>query len=178
MRTRGCLVVVDDSTPEQMPNVGGQRINLSFFPVKCQGKELLLGNPKILVEFAFELSGLFLQPFGSLRIVPEFPGEARTTTLRVIDIPLDFAGGDWLGCQSAIGKGNSVPRVFPALILESGLFIPALVLNVAVTVPIAISIDPSQRCPGLRFEFPNQVVPSGPAFEFVEQDEKKRRGIR
>src|SRR5262245_8793677 len=95
-RTRGSLVVVDDATPEQMPDIRGQRINLSFVPVKCQAKELLLGNPKILVEFPFELSRFFLQPLGSLRIVPEFPGEARTTTLRVVDIPLDFTGGNRL----------------------------------------------------------------------------------
>src|SRR5262249_17803667 len=136
-RTRRCLVVVDDSTPEQMPDIRRQRIDLSLFPVKCQGKELLLRNPKILVEFAFELSGFFLQPLGRLRIVPELPGEARTTALRVINISLDFTGGDRLGGQCAIGKGNRVPRIFPTLILEPGLCVPAFVLHVAVTVAIA-----------------------------------------
>src|SRR5262249_35619169 len=70
--TRRRLVVVDDSAPEQMPDVRRQRINLAFFSVKGQGKELLLWNPKVPVEFAFELSGFFLEPLGSLRVIPEF----------------------------------------------------------------------------------------------------------
>src|SRR5262249_24599831 len=149
-RARRGLVVVDDSAPEEMTDIRGQRIDLSFFSVKCQGKELFFRDPEVLVEFTFELGGFFLQSLGSLRIVPEFPGEAGTATLRVIDIALDFAGRDRLGSQRSIRKRNGVPRVFPTLILESGLFVPALVLYVAVTVPIAIAIDPAQCRPGLR----------------------------
>src|SRR5215510_9067779 len=157
-RTRRRLVVVDDPTPEQMPDIRGQRIDLTLLSIERQGKELLLRNPKILVEFLFELSGLPLQPISSLSISPEFPGESRTTTLRVIHISLDLAGGDWLGCQGSIGKDDRVPRVFPTLILDSVLSVPALVLNVAVTVAIAESIDPAQGCPGLRFKLSNHVV--------------------
>src|SRR6185312_16694886 len=108
-RTRRCLVIVYDSAPEQMPKIRRQRINLAFFSIECQGKEMLLRNPEILIEFAFELSGFFLQPIGSLRIFPEFPGESRAPTLGVIDIPLDFTGCDRLRGQCPIGKENRVP---------------------------------------------------------------------
>jgi hypothetical protein len=53
-------------------------------------------------------------------------------------------------CQRSVGKGDGVPRVFPTLILDSGFFVPTLVLNVAVAVMVAILIDPEQCCHGFR----------------------------
>src|SRR5262249_61106410 len=118
------------------------------------------------------------QSNGTLRIVPEFAGESRTTTLRVIDVSLDLAGCDRRGCQRSVGKGDGVPRVFPTLILDSGFFVPTLVLNIAITVAVAILIDPSKCCPGFRFEFSDQVGPSRPTFEFVQQNQEQRSCIR
>src|SRR5262249_52778238 len=103
------LVVIDDATPEQMPDVGGQRIDFAFLAIKCEGKELLFRNPKILVEFTFEFSSLFLQSSGSLRIVPEFAGQSRTTALCIKDVSLNLTGCDRRVCQRSVGKGDGVP---------------------------------------------------------------------
>src|SRR5262249_33098507 len=48
----------------------------------------------------------------------------------------------------------------------------------AVTVAVAILVDPVERSPGFRFEFPDQVVPSCPTFKFIQQDQEERSCIR
>src|SRR5690349_8838591 len=141
--TRGSLIALDYPTPEQVPDIGGQGINPAFFPIKRQGKKLLLRNPEISVESMLKVSGFFLQPVRSLGIFPEITGQPGTTTLRVINIALDFAGCDGLRRQRSIGKENGIPRVFPALVFDSGLLVAALVFHVPVTIPVAIVIDPT-----------------------------------
>src|SRR5215468_9954912 len=145
------LVFLNDATPEQMPDVGAQGIDLAFFSVQRKSKELLFRNPEILIEPVLEFSGLFLQSPGSFRIAPEFTGEPGTTALRVIDVSLYLASRDRHGCKRSIRESDGVPRVFPALVLDSGFFVAALVLNIPITVTVAVFIDPLQCCPGFCF---------------------------
>src|SRR6185503_3642899 len=44
------LVLVGDATPQQMPDVRGQRIDLAFLAVERQREEAALGDPVVGVE--------------------------------------------------------------------------------------------------------------------------------
>ncbi len=53
------LVLIDDATPEQVPNVGGQRINLAPVAINGKRKKITIFEPEILVELALQI-GCFL----------------------------------------------------------------------------------------------------------------------
>src|SRR5690348_8818296 len=80
------LLFIDNSTPEQMPNIGGERIHLASIAIEGQCKKLPLLVPEILVKALLEFCRFVLQPLRKFWISPECPCEAGTANLRVIDI--------------------------------------------------------------------------------------------
>jgi hypothetical protein len=66
-----CLVLIGDSTPQQVSDVGRQRVHLTFLPIERQCKVLFVRNPEILIETVFQIGGLSLQAIRGLCIVPE-----------------------------------------------------------------------------------------------------------
>ena len=70
----------------------------------------------------------------------------------------------------AVPIRDGVPGVLPALVLESGLLVSALVGHVAVALEIGVLVDPLERGPGLELE-------SGPAW-CPRSTARTRRGGR
>src|SRR5204863_6106266 len=54
----------DDATPEQMPEVGGQRVDRALLPVEPESVEAALGEPEHLVETASKLARITLELVG------------------------------------------------------------------------------------------------------------------
>jgi len=53
------LVLLDDATPEQVPDVRGQRINLAPVAIDGEREKLTICKPEVLVELALQF-GCFL----------------------------------------------------------------------------------------------------------------------
>ena len=73
--------------------------------------------------------------------------------------------------------GDRVPGVLPALVLEPGLLVAALVRDVTVVHQVGVVVDPGERRPGLALERANQAAVAGPALVLVEQHDVERRGV-
>ena len=54
------LVLIDDATPEQMPDVGGQRIDLAPIAVDGKCEKLTILEPEVLVEAPLKFGSFFL----------------------------------------------------------------------------------------------------------------------
>src|SRR5438034_964696 len=81
---------------------------------------------------------------GQLRVVPDLLGELGDAHLRVVGVALDLAhrhGG--LGDLS-VGEQHRVPGVLPGLVAKTLLGARG-VLDVAVSVPVAVAVDPLER---------------------------------
>ena len=50
------LVIIDDATPEQMPDVGGQRIDLAPIAVDGKCEKLTIREPEVLVKTSLQFS--------------------------------------------------------------------------------------------------------------------------
>ena len=81
--------LVDDSRPERVAGVGGDRPHLLLLAVQRLGVELRLRHPEGLVEAPAEQPGLGLEPVGGLGLAarPEDPRQAR---LSPVDVALDL----------------------------------------------------------------------------------------
>ena len=88
-------IVVDDPAPEQVAQVGAQRVHRTLVGVQRQ-REVAASRiqPERLVEARPELGGFALQPAGELVVSPGGPRHLRESELRVEDIALDFRGRD------------------------------------------------------------------------------------
>src|SRR5438132_13950411 len=171
------LVVVDDSTPEEVADVRRQRIDLPLVAVERQREELTLRQPEVGVEPLLQHCRFVPEARRELGIVPNVAREARTAALRVVDVALDLARRNRAGRERPVGEQDRVPRVLPALVLEARLGVPPLVLDVAVSVAVAVAVDPRQSSTRLSFERAHEVDVPRPALDLVEQDEKERRRV-
>ena len=50
------LVIIDDATPEQMPDVGGQRIDLAPITVDGKCEKLTILKPEVLIKTSLQFS--------------------------------------------------------------------------------------------------------------------------
>src|SRR5258706_1815027 len=87
------LVGVRDPTPEEVPDVGGERVYLAPVAVQCQPEELALGNPIVGIESPLECGGFLLQLLGQRPVVPYLAGQAGAAPPRGVDIAPDLTGG-------------------------------------------------------------------------------------
>src|SRR5262249_44846717 len=92
-------------------------------------------------------------------------------------VALDLARRAWGRGERSVGERDRIPRVLPALVVEAGLRVAPLVFDVAVAVPIAVVIDPVARRARFPLEPANELLVAGPALVFLEEDQKKRRGV-
>ena len=83
-------------------------------------------------------------------VVPHLARQPRRPALGVVDVALHLAGRARRRRQRAVGEHDRVPRILPALVVEAGLLVAALVLDVAVAVAIAVVVDPRRARPAPR----------------------------
>src|SRR5262249_28103970 len=79
--------------------------------------------------------------------------------------------------EGAVPPHDRVPRVLPALVLETGLGVAALVLDIAVAVAVAEVVDPAERGARRGLELADERRIARPALVLVEQDEEQRRRV-
>ena len=68
-----------------------------------------------------------LQLVGELGVVPDLAGQPGAAHLGVVGVALQLAGGAREAGQPAVAVGDRVPGVLPALVLQAGLLVAALV---------------------------------------------------
>ena len=168
------LVVIHDAAPQQEPDVRAQAVDLSLVTVEGQREELAIGDPEILVEPAFQVSRLRFQFDRERVVLPDFTSQTRATQPRVVGVALELARRARCGRKRAVVEQNGIPGVLPTLVLEAEFGL-ALVLDVAVAISIAVLIDPLDGVPGGLLILPDEVLTTGPALIFVEEDEPKGR---
>ena len=94
--------------------------------------------------------------------------------LRVVGVALELAGRAREARQRAVAVGDRVPGVLPALVLEPGLLVAALVRDVAVALEVRVLVDPVQRRARLVLEVAHELRVAGPALVLVEQHDVQR----
>ena len=104
-------------------------------------------------------------------------GQAGAAHLRVVGVALELAGRAREAGQPPVAVGDRVPGVLPALVLEAGLLVAALVRDVAVALQVGVLVDPVQRRPRLALELAHELRVAGPALVLVEQHDVERRGV-
>ena len=135
-------------------------------------------DPEVAVEPAFETGRVLLQLVGERGVIPERARQARAPHLRVVRVALELARRAREAREPAVAERDGVPGVFPALVLEAGLLVAALVPDVAVAEEIGVLVDPVQGGARLVLEFAYELGVTGPALVLVEQHDVQRRGIR
>ena len=105
------------------------------------------------------------------------PREARAAHLGVVGVALLLAGGAREAGQSAVAVGDRVRRVLPALVLEPGLLVAALVPDVAVAHEVGVLVDPGERGARLDLEVAHEPRVARPALVLVEQHHVERRRV-
>ena len=175
--TTGRLVLVGDPAPEQVPDVRRERPHLPLLSVQGEREELPVVHPEILVEPLPEIVGLPLEPVREPVVAPDLAGEPRAADLRVVDVSLELARRSRKRGERAVREEDRVPGVLPALVLEAGLRVAALVLDVAVAVPVAVLVDPFERSPGVLLELSHESTALRPALVLVEQDQEQHRRV-
>ena len=167
------LVLVCDAAPEQVADV--RRDGVDDPPVAVDGERVASSilHPVVAVELRLERGRRLLEPLGEPGIVPDLPRQSRTADLRVVHIPLDLARRPRQLRVGAVREQDGVPGVLPALVFQPGFHV-TLIIDVAVTVAVAVIVDPFQGGPGLQLEVPDELVVTGPPGVLVEEDEKQR----
>ena len=105
------------------------------------------------------------------------PGQASAAHLGVVGVALELAGRAREAGQPPVAVGDGVPGVLPALVLEAGLLVPALVPDVPVAHQVGVLVDPVQRRPRLAFELAHEARVTGPALVLVEEHDVEGRGV-
>src|SRR5262249_36737879 len=130
------LVVFDDSAPQQVPDVRCERVDLALVSIESKREKFPIGDPKIAVEALLQERRLFLESRRERFVVPNLARETRTANLCIIHISLDLARRAGKGSQRSIRKRDRVPRIFPALVFETGFFVAPFVFDVSIAVAI------------------------------------------
>src|SRR5215470_17736547 len=98
------LLCIDNPAPEQMSNIGGERIHLASISIESQREKLPLIDPEILVKAPLEFCCFVLQPLRQFRVAPERSCEASAAHLRIVDISLDLTDRKRATSKTPIGK--------------------------------------------------------------------------
>ena len=168
------LRLVDDAAPQQVAVVRRQRVDLVALGVEREREVLAVLDPEVAVEPPLEVGRLLLELVGERRVLPDGPGQASAAHLRVVGVALELAGRAREAGQPPVAVGDGVPGVLPALVLEAGLLVPALVPDVAVAHQVGVLVDPVQRRPRLAFELVDEACVAGPALVLVEEHDVER----
>src|SRR5687768_8278595 len=102
-----------------------RRKGIDFLPVGIESEREVLAilNPEVSVEASLQICRIAFKLVGKDRILPDEASQARAPKLGVVCVTLELTRRPWKTWQCAVMEGNGIPRVFPALIFESGLFV-------------------------------------------------------
>ena len=148
-------------------------------PSSASAKNSRSAHPEVLVEAALQLGRLAARAARRASSSSQTSRASRARAhLRVVDVALDLAGRARQLRERAVGEEDRVPRVLPALVLEAGLGVPALVLDVAVAVAVAVARRSSASAARASVSSSRTSVGvARPALVLVEQDEEERRRV-
>ena len=110
-------------------------------------------------------------------VLPDEPRQPRAADLRVVGVALQLAGRPREARQPAVAVRDRVPRVLPALVLEAGLLVAALVPDVAVALEVGVLVDPGERRARLVLEVAHELAVARPALVLVQQHDVERRRV-
>src|SRR6476660_4391935 len=128
-----------------MADVRAERVDLLLVAVEREDVEAAaLLVPECLVEACAQLIGLPVEPLRKLALAPDFARELGHTAFRVVDVALGLDRRDRWVRKRPVRVALRVPRVLPRLVGEAGV-VAALVLDEAVSVAVAVLVDPGQR---------------------------------
>src|SRR5262249_49869501 len=161
-----------------MPVVRGERVDLLALDVECEPEVLVVLSPEVAVEAALEVGRLPLELVRVLRVVPDLAREPRAAHLRVVRVALELARRPREPGQAPVAVRDRVPRVLPALVLETGLLVAPPIPDVAVALEVGVLVDPVQGSPSLVLEVAYELAVAGPPLVFVEQHDVERRRVR
>src|SRR5436190_18622860 len=177
-RDRLRLRLLDDAAPEQVSVVRGERIDPAAVLIEREREVFAVLDPEIAVESPLEIGGLLLEPVGEGLVLPHPASEPRAADLRVVRVALKLAGRTGEARDPTVPVRDRVPGVLPALVLEPGLLVAALVPDVAVALEVRVLADPAQRRPRLVLELADELGVARPALVLVEQDDGERCRVR
>ena len=148
-----------------------------FLGVEREREVLAVLDPEVAVEPALEVGRLVLE---LVREPGSFHTRRASRALRILASYAYPAARPSRGeaGQTAVAVRDRVPRVLPALVLEAGFLVPALVPDVAVVQQVGVLVDPVQRSAGLALELPDELAVARPALVLVEQHDVERRRVR
>src|SRR5712692_7681882 len=150
-----------DSGPQTMTRVGGDRFHALFAAVERLRDETLARHPEISVEVARELEGSRLQ-LGTL---------ARESFQRAIEVSLDLAQRRGPKDIGPVHVRQRVVRILPAFVAR---FNPDSVFQIAVSVLVTVRIAPCERRLGRGPQLVQQRGVAGPIERVGEYAEKER----
>src|SRR5215469_11748159 len=171
------LLFVRDAAPQQMSDIRGEGVDLSLVAVQAKRKKFALRKPEVLIETPLQLFGLSLELLGPWHIFPNVARQTRSPYLGIIGIALQLARRSRRRRQRAIGERNRIPGVFPALVLEP-FRVSAFIFDIAITVAIAVLVDPGYGSARFPFQRAHESAVSGPAFVFLKEDQEQGRRVR
>ena len=134
----------DDPRPEQVPDVGRERIHTLLRAVEGERVRLPLLDPVGLVEPRCEPVGVGVEAGGERLVPPDGARQLGDPSPRVVRVALHLDRGDRRGGRAPVGEPLRVEGVLPGLVLEASAG-AALVLEEAVAVAVAVALDPFQR---------------------------------
>ena len=162
------LVVVDDAAPQQVADVGRERVDLPLLAVQREREAAALREPEVAVEARLAPP----LPVRAARPAPRRPRSraraARSAAWRRTRSPGSRRRRAAAARACRRANDDRVPRVLPALVLEAGLGVAPLVLDVAVAVAVAVLVDPLERRARRGLELAHQVGVARPALVLVE----------
>ncbi len=161
-----------------MADVRGQRVDLSCR--RRRGRARSTRRPstqKSRLKRRLRSAASLLEPVGVRGILPDVAGQPGAAQLGVVGVALQLAGGPRKPGQAAVAVGDRVPGVLPALVLEAGLLVAALVGDVAVALQVGVVVDPGQGRPRLALERAHQLRVARPALVLVEEHDVERSGV-
>src|SRR5262249_36545133 len=129
-----------------MSDVRAKRVDRPLITVEreCVDEVAVSLAPECSVESVLELCRFALEAIGERTVAPHFTRELGRPDLGVVDVPLHLCRSDRAGCRGAVCERNRFVRVLPALVERPNLR-SAAVLDEAVAVVIAVTVDPLQR---------------------------------
>ena len=169
---------VDDAAPQQVADVRGERVDLAAVGVEGEREVARRSaSQKSRLKRRLRSAACGFEPLGVRRVLPDEAGEPGAAHLGVVGVALELAGRPREVRQPAVAVGDRVPRVLPALVLEAGLLVAALVRDVAVAHEVGVLVDPVERGACLVLELADELPVAGPALVLVEQDHVQRRRV-
>src|SRR5436190_7588038 len=160
-----------------MAVVRGEAVHLVALRVEREREVTAVLDPEVAVEAAFQSSGLALEAVRELGVLPGDASQPSPADLGVVRVTLELAGRPREAGQPPVAVRDRVPGVLPALVLEAGLLVSALIPDVSVAEQVRVVVDPGEGGSSLELELAHELGVAGPALVLVEQHHVQRRRV-